>query len=260
MLEDCFELGKKDPRELDETLLCRRLLLLNMVAIHTTSMVTTNTVLDIYSSPDKDEIVAELREEVERVLRESGGEFTKNAINSMYRVDSVIRETMRFSNLGDLGIRRDITAPNGIHLRDNVFLPKGARVIAPTYGIHTDAKFYGDSANSYDPFRFSKPREEYLKQVEAAGGDADRLTRVLEQKNQGLTATGPEFLAFGHGRHSCPGRFFASQEIKLMIAHLVMTYDIDISGGRPENVRIGSSSAPSNDAEMKVRLRSAAKA
>lgn len=256
ILEDCNQLAQNDPTELDEDRLCRRLLMLNMVAIHTTSMVTTDTLLDLFSSPDREDYVAGLREEVERVLHESGGQWSKNAINSMHRVDSTIRETMRVSSLGDIGMKRQVTDPAGIDLSGGLHIPAGVRLATPNRAIHTDPAFYGENASSWDGFRFSKPREAYLEQVTDAGDRPDRLKSVLEQKNQGLIATSSDFLSFGHGRHACPGRFFASQEMKLMLAHIVMNYDIKIDGGRPKNMEINGASVPTNEAEMQIRLRS----
>lgn len=260
MLEDCVELAKTDPEQLNEDKLVRRLLVLNMVAIHTTSMITTNTILDLYSSPNRDEYVAGLREEVERVLRESGGTFSKTAINSMFRVDSAIRETMRHSHLGDVGVRRNVIADKGVDLGDGLHIPKGAKVVLPNHGVHNDPEFYGDTVNKWDGFRFSRPREAYLSEVEAAGNEPKRLDKVLEQKNQNLIATGTDFLSFGHGRHACPGRFFASQEMKLAVAHIVMNYDIEVVGkGRPEGVQLSGNNFPSDDAEIRVKLRSGTK-
>jgi len=258
VLEDCVKLSKQDPTELNEDRLMRRLLLLNMVAIHTTSMVTANTILDLFSSENREEYVAGLREEVERVLRESGGEWSKNAINSMHRIDSTIRETMRYSSLGDAGIRRMIMAKEGVTLSGGIHLPYGTRVVASTHSIHTDPAFYGNDANTWNPFRFSAPREAYLERVTAAGGDPDRLKTVLEQKNQNLIATGEDFLSFGHGRHACPGRFFATQEMKLMIAHIVSNYDIKIEGGRPKNPGMNGAYFPDPEAAMQIRLLPAA--
>ena len=34
--------------------------------------------------------------------------------------------------------------------------------------------------------------------------------------------------AFGYGPHSCPGRFFAVHEMKLVIAHIVINYDFKL--------------------------------
>lgn len=44
----------------------------------------------------------------------------------------------------------------------------------------------------------------------------------------------------GHGRHACPGRFFASAEIKIILIGLLQNYDIklydDYREGRPLNI------------------------
>ena len=67
--------------------------------------------------------------------------------------------------------------------------------------------------------------------------------------------TSESFLPFGHGRHSCPGRFFASQEMKLMLAHIVMNYDVKIDGPRPKNIEIKGAAFPDAKAKLLVRLR-----
>lgn len=45
-------------------------------------------------------------------------------------------------------------------------------------------------------------------------------------------------LHFGHGKYACPGRFFASNEVKMILAHLLLKYDIKFpeGQGRPENI------------------------
>lgn len=139
----------------------------------------------------------------------------------------------------------------GVTLSDGTHIPSGITIAFANYTIHQDPTFYPDHPNVWDGFRFSAPRE----QTSSSSEKAD-LTKVLEQKNQNLTATGGDFLSFGHGRHACPGRFFASQEMKLMLAHIVMNYDVRVKGGvRPENVANSGSSVPSGEAEIMVRLR-----
>ena len=113
-----------------------------------------------------------------------------------------------------------------VDLSGGLHIPKGVRVVVPNHAIHRESAFYGETANEWDGFRFSAPREAYLEDVAAAGGDPDRLDRVLEQKNQGLIATGADFLSFGHGRHSCPGRFFADASVWLVAANILAVFDI----------------------------------
>lgn len=40
-----------------------------------------------------------------------------------------------------------------------------------------------------------------------------------------IVSTSPAHLGFGHGKHACPGRFFAANELKVALAHLIMKYD-----------------------------------
>lgn len=39
--------------------------------------------------------------------------------------------------------------------------------------------------------------------------------------------TSPDHLGFGHGRNACPGRFFASQTLKIILCHM-LNYDFTI--------------------------------
>lgn len=71
-----------------------------------------------------------------------------------------------------------------------------------------------------------------------------------------FVTTSPNHIGFGHGQHACPGRFFASNEIKVMICHLVMKYDWKFKDGkRPEKVSIGSETILDLDAEILYKSR-----
>jgi len=45
-------------------------------------------------------------------------------------------------------------------------------------------------------------------------------------------------LHFGYGKHACPGRFFASYELKMVLAELLLNYEFGYPNGkgRPENL------------------------
>lgn len=81
------------------------------------------------------------------------------------------------------------------------------------------------------------------------------MSRLIEHKNQEMVTPSDTFLGFGNGRHACAGRFFASQEMKLMLAHVVTHYDVRIEGGRPKNFNIVLASTPTDKAEILVRRR-----
>jgi cytochrome P450 len=61
----------------------------------------------------------------------------------------------------------------------------------------------------FHPFRFSTLRG-----------------RPGEENKHQLVTTGHEQLAFGHGLHACPGRFFASNELKVILVELLRRYDL----------------------------------
>ena len=53
-----------------------------------------------------------------------------------------------------------------------------------------------------------------------------------------------------------PGRFFAVNEIKLMLAIFLLQYDVKLSDGiRPADVKIGPSIAPSKTARVLLKRR-----
>lgn len=69
--------------------------------------------------------------------------------------------------------------------------------------------------------------------------------------------TSTESIAFGHGTHACPGRFFASNEIKVIFASLLMRYDVKLKEGmgRPANMRGKTRLGPDTKAEVLFRKR-----
>jgi cytochrome P450 len=46
-----------------------------------------------------------------------------------------------------------------------------------------------------------------------------------------LQTTNEQNLGFGYGKHSCPGRFFAANEIKMILARLLLDYDLKNEDG-----------------------------
>lgn len=129
-------------------------------------------------------------------------------------------------------------------LSDGTFIPAGTLVVAPAMSTHRDSENYQDS-NQFDPLRFANLRNE-----DKSGNGGVKYQFV---------ATSVDYLGFGHGKHAwcvaiyfhdtcdvliltisdvSPGRFFASSELKSILAHLVLNYDIKLEheGPRPQNL------------------------
>ena len=119
---------------------------------------------------------------------------------------------------------------------DGTYLPKGTYIGVPAHAIHLDESNY-PNPTSFVPFRFVD------KAKESTGRKVD------------MTATHTDFLAFGHGRHACFGRFFAAMKVKLMLALTVMKYDVKLEGPRPENMWVLTVCAPNPKGEVLFRKR-----
>lgn len=52
--------------------------------------------------------------------------------------------------------------------------------------------------------------------------------------NSQFVSVGTSSLTFGYGRHACPGRFFAANEIKMVIATALQHYDMKLVDGETE--------------------------
>ncbi|KAG5651324.1 hypothetical protein H0H81_009077 [Sphagnurus paluster] len=224
-----------DEAEGDETSLRNltlRILTVNFSAIHTSTMAFCHALFHLAEHP---EYIKPMREEIEEVIEREG--WTHNAMNQMFKVDSFIKESQRLNPLGCLMInrvaRQPFTFPDGTHI------PKGTCLSIAAHALHTDDAVYEDP-HTFDPFRF-----------------ADRTKQEYSGHRGDMVSTSTEFIAFGHGRRACPGRFFAANELKLMLAHLVMTYDVKLEGNaeRPPNKWLIANCMPNPTAEILIRKR-----
>ncbi|KAL0949752.1 hypothetical protein HGRIS_009790 [Hohenbuehelia grisea] len=215
-------------------MLIMRILVINFAAIHTTSNSFTQALFHLAVSP---EYVQPMREEIESIIAEEG--WTKAAIQKMRKVDSFVRESMRYTGVGALAMDRKVIKPDGFTFSDGTKLPRGTTLSVAVYNIHHDEEKYS-SPEEFHGFRFSDIRQEEGEGI----------------KHQ-LVNTNVEFLPFGHGRHACPGRFFASNEIKTMLAHVLMNYDIKMEGdgGLPPSRWFASASMPDGKARVMFRKR-----
>lgn len=128
---------------------------------------------------------------------------------------------------------KPFTFSNGLHI------PKGTFIFTPNSPIFEDERFYADPKR-FDGFRFSRMRDDPDLKASAP-----------------LTATSEYSMHFGTGRHVCPGRFMVSDEVKLVMVHLLLNFDFAIKDfrPRPQNVAFGKFMLP--DMYAKVWLREA---
>lgn len=238
------------PEELSPRMLTNRLLAVSFAAIHTSTLAVVNAIFDLAASDPSLNYIEQIREEAASVLAEDNGIWTKRALSKMYKMDSALRESLRLRSFLSVGVVRKVVVKDGITTPEGVFLPRGASVAVSAYGIHNDESNYTNPA-VYDALRYVTHRE----LVDAA--EEGRNDAYIRKANCSMVSTSTTYQSFGHGRHACPGRFFASNELKLLLAYMVMNYEIEPLAQRPEGQWFATTILPPMTATIKVRRRKA---
>ncbi|KAK0747389.1 putative cytochrome P450 [Apiosordaria backusii] len=220
--------------------LADRVLIVNFAAIHTTSFASTWAIFDLICSPP--EQLDELREEITSVLAANNGKWTKRTLAQLEKLDSALRESARLSSILTVGLGRFVTNEEGLTTPSGVHLPKGTHITVPVYSVLRDDTIYTD-ADSYIPLRFHEQNKK--NQSDAS------VKRVANT----LPTTSPDFLVFGHGKHACPGRFFAAAELKILLAYAILHYDFERPPVKPEGPWYAFTRVPPMKATIKVRKR-----
>ena len=215
-----------------------------------------------------------MREEIEALVENQG--WTKNTVSKMYKVDSFLRESQRFDGMAvgespsflflfllaktvprnpvSLGrkVLKDFT------LSDGTCIPAGSSLSANSWSVHHDEAHYSN-AQVFDGFRFV--REGGVKQPLMAIPTLDYMAFGHGRPTWFVFSPSPisrsvlMYVAFGFS----PGRFFAVTELKSMLAHVILNYDVKLENGgpRPANMFIESSVVPDRNGRVMFRKRGA---
>jgi len=204
---------------------------LAMAAIHTTTNTLSFAFFDLL---ENSEYIPLLREEIKRVYEEEG-KWEKSTLFKLKLMDSVLKESMRLHPHSLINMPRQAT--KSFTLKDNTFIPSGTYVAVGPRQEHNPDIYT-------NPLKFDGHR--FLKLREAPGA---------ENKHQFVT-TSSEITVFGHGTHACPGRFFASNEIKLLLAHMLMYYDWKLPEGQTEVMHFKNGTGISPNSRQSVLFKS----
>ena len=213
----------------------------SLAAIHLSSEMMTMCLLQLCDMP---ELVEPLREECRSVLRSDG--WTKQALLDMKLLDSFMRECQRVRDLLASNDPRTLEyrtrtdpllaasmlrfAKAPITLSDGTVIPKGSTLMVLNDWAHSSEHF--TNADRFDMRRFARLRE-----------------RPGEQNQHLFSTPSADQMGFGFGtcwshlgfyaatnetetgEHACPGRFFASNEIKIALCILILEYDFEYVPG-----------------------------
>ncbi|CAG8468068.1 10533_t:CDS:10 [Diversispora eburnea] len=194
--------------------ICEFIFIIIVASINTTSRHITCALYDFAGRP---ELWDDIYEEQVRIDKECNGELLPQHINKMVKLDSFLRESLRtFDAVAAFPHRclESYTFKNGMTI------PKGRIVQTYLMDVHYNTTAYGPEPRSFLPYH------------------------GLEN-NFSASKTDKNYFIFGSGKHICPGRFFAVNEIKIGMHKLILNYHIKTPSGKIEKkVRYGPLAEP----------------
>ena len=240
-------MDRNDPKADKPVCIAERMLFFMLGGIHTTVMTATNELLNLLSSPEEFSYLSTLREEAEATFPDEESWTDHANVGQLHHFDSALRETLRRNPVLTRVTLREVIHPNGLDLPSGEHLSRGTWVAVPPISIHHDANFYLRLHN-YEPFRF-------VRQMAPNIDSLDCQKAATFRKPETAATASDTYLGFGFGRHSCPGRWFVTWQLKLLFAYIFANYEFKPLGSRPENFVFGDSYLPSSSIKIRVRRR-----
>ncbi|KAI1429824.1 cytochrome P450 [Xylaria sp. FL1777] len=185
-------------------------------AIYTTRLAIIHALYDLAARP---EYVEPLRKEILEVTRNNDGVLRKQHLTQMRKLDSFMKESQRHNPPSIATFQRKAMIP--IKLSNGFHIPAGTIVQCNTNMLDEAPAEWGDP-HAFDGFRFYKLRSK--------SEDTNKFQ---------FASTSYDSMQFGFGNDACPGRFFASNQIKIVLAYILSHYDFKFEDrvvGRPRNI------------------------
>ncbi|KAI0407415.1 cytochrome P450 [Xylaria palmicola] len=232
--------------QLSSQLIADRLLMTNNVTLNGVTFTIHHLILCLISSNPTLRYIETIRDECATALQEAG-EWGLAAVRRLKLLDSAIRESLRIAPFSSVAMVRTVIDPGGIsieHGKTPVTIPYGATLVLPVERIHSDEEHYSD-AQTFNAFRFvdldphsSSPNGRRNYTTISAATTADR-----------------HFFGFGTSKNPCPGRFIAVHEIKLIMAYILLSYDLEYAYTELRCTDLLAMRVPKMDVTLQVRRR-----
>ncbi|CAG8500148.1 9662_t:CDS:10 [Paraglomus brasilianum] len=178
-----------------------RMLTLIWASIHTTSANLLNTLND-YAG--RSEYWNDLRKEQEVIT--DGLDFDLT-MDRMEKLDSFVKESNRL--MGHILMLPHCATCPSFTFSNGYQVPKGRLVLMNNLTYMSNSSLHGDNPETFSGFR--------------------------HVSKSPFARVGRDSMAFGLGKHACPGRWLASRNIKMAMSILIRKYEIStLDGKRPK--------------------------
>ncbi|GBB87558.1 hypothetical protein RclHR1_01400011 [Rhizophagus clarus] len=195
ILQKLIELIVDDNYKVDIDILTDYIVIAIFASSHSTSTFLTNALHEFGNHP---EIRKELVEEQEQLYKAKiGPYYTSDQIGSLVKLDSFFKETLRLTTSIVLFEHKVLNSHFTFSSGHQV--PKDRHVTTRLQEIHRDEESHGENPNEFN----------FLRHL---GNPAPHVEK--------------HYLPFSFGKHACPGRFFATSEIKTCLHLLFLKYNI----------------------------------
>ncbi|KUI69710.1 Ent-kaurene oxidase [Cytospora mali] len=224
--------GKTD-YETDSDAMAHRSVLLSVAASFT---VADSLVFIFYDLCKHPEFIKELREEAEQCLI-SSGKWDRPTLDNMEKLESFMCESQRTNPSLLLTCRRRVMKP--ITLSDGLYLPRGTEIGMAAEEIANDPSVTPDP-DKFDPFRSYRARQQ-----------------PGEESKHRFSTTTANNLHFGYGTQACPGRQVALVVQKMVIASILIGWDIRYPEGQsiPGGIIMDDMQIPRTGIKIEARRR-----
>jgi cytochrome P450 len=142
---------------------------------------------------------------------------------------AVFRESLR---VGSDNFSTRLVKNDTLLAGERWFLRAGSVVQISAGVIHADETIWGADAGSFNHRRFEKLSP---STAESKNGDGAKGAEKVKGEGGPPSSVHPAaFRSFGGGKTLCPGRHFATSEIMVFVAMMVLMFDIEAADGRGE--------------------------
>lgn len=228
-------------RDAEPEAIVMKVLFVIVAAMHTSALTAIHAIYDLCAHPEHME---ELRDEAIKEIGTNG--WTEGSLLKLRKMESFLRESGRTNSAGIVSFQRLVLSP--ISLSNGYTIPGGTHICAAADARSRDPVLY-DSPSEFRPMRFYAPLGAETRV--SSGVDAANLFSSI--------ATGDSW--FGVGRQACPGRWYASAQIKLVLCLMLIRYEFKFPDGqteRPKNWVKDEKTGPNMEQIVMIRQRASA--